>query len=141
MQPSNIIANRAARYRSVVRLYAEAGARDLGQVPEIETDFKELGHLAGLDFEEVRRELGEPEKKERGRPPRNDVLLMADLPDPFSWRDVAEIWGVNRREAFDRLNKIVEKNLAYAAGSGSYRVMGRREETRKAHLTSAEGEC
>ncbi len=72
MQPSNIIANSAARYRSVVRLYAEAlgaGALDLGQVPEIDAAFKELGRMAGLDFEEVRRELGTPEKKKRGRPP------------------------------------------------------------------------
>ena len=69
------------------------------------------------------------------------MLLLADLPDPFSWKDVAEIGGITRRVAFDRLNKLVEKNLVYAAGSGSYRVIGRREGTRKAHSTSAEGEC
>ncbi len=104
-----------ARYRSEVRLFVAAlaaGRLDEALVPEIETTFAELGRVVGLDFEQVRRGLGEPEKKKRGRPPRNDVLLMADLPDPFSWRDVAEIWGVHRREAFDRLNKIVEKNLA-----------------------------
>ena len=54
-------ANRAARYRSVVRLYVEAlvgGALDESLVPEIEVAFVELGRMASLDFEEVRRELG-----------------------------------------------------------------------------------
>ncbi len=141
MQPSNIIANRAARYRSVVRLYAEAlgaGALDESLVPEIETAFAELGQMVDLDFEEVRREAGGAEARERkvgpGSPTgiqrgaRNDVLLIADLPDSFSWTDVAQVWGVNRRTAFYRINKLLDKNLIYVAGMGTYRVSGRRKQ-------------
>ncbi len=37
------------------------------------------------------------------------------------------VWNVSRSIAFERLAKLVEKNLVYAAGLGFYRVVGRPE--------------
>ncbi len=126
---------RAARFRSVIRLYLEvleAGSLDENLIPEIEGVFKEVGALAGLDFETIRTglELGEGEKKKKhaGGRPRNirksDTVLLADLPERFGWKDVAEVWGVSRPAAFKRLAQLVEKNLVYPAGPGFYRVSG-----------------
>ena len=116
----------------MVRLYVEVldgGALDESLVPEIETAFAELGRMAGLDFEEVRRGLGGKKKGKGGRPRnvlKNEALLIADLPDPFKWQDVAEVWGISRGVAFRRINLLMEKDLVYASGSGSYRVIARR---------------
>ncbi len=130
-------ANRAARYRSVVRLYVEAlvgGALDESLVPEIEVAFVELGRMAGLDFEEVRRELGQAKPRVKQRAKRKetlaekDVRLLDSLPGMFTWKDVADLWDLSRTAAFKRLQRLLEKDLIYGAGSGSYRVSARREQ-------------
>jgi len=38
------------------------------------------------------------------------VLLLADLPERFTWTDIAEVWDVNRRTAFYRIRKFLEKD-------------------------------
>ncbi len=115
----------------------EEGSLDENLIPEIEGVFKEVGALAGLDFETIRKELGEGAKKKKhaGGRPRNvikdDALLIADLPDPFGWKDVAAVWSISRSKAFKRLAKLVEKDLVYPAGPGSYRVTSKSPETQK----------
>ncbi len=105
---------RAARFRSVIGLYLELldeGSLDENLIPEIEGVFKEVGTLAGLDFETIRTGLelggGDKKKKRAGGRPRNvikdDALLIADLPDPFDWKDVAAVWRLSRAGAFGRL--------------------------------------
>ena len=126
---------RAARFRSVIRLYLEvleAGSLDENLIPEIEGVFKEVGALAGLDFETIRKQLEVGDKKKKGgRPPlKSDAQLVADLPDPFTWKDVGEVGSYSTRPAASkRLAKLVDKNLVYAAGPGSYRVSGRSIQT------------
>ncbi len=135
-----------ARFRSVIVLYLELlaeGSLDENLIPEIESVFKEVGALAGLDFETIRTGLepGGHKKKKRvrtagGRPRRvlkDDALLIADLPDPFDRKDVGAVWKLSRSKSFKRLAKLVEKGLVYPVGStGSYRV------TAKSPVTSPE---
>ena len=62
---------RAARFRSVIRLYLEvleAGSLDENLIPEIEGVFKEVGALAGLRFETIRNRRRRQKEKTRGRP-------------------------------------------------------------------------
>ncbi len=69
-------------------------------VGEIEAAFADLGRVVNLDFDEVRREvmgMGLPSPKSR-------TARLSRLPDLFTWKDVAEVWGTNKRQAFDRIN-------------------------------------
>ena len=136
-------AAQAARYRSEVRRFVEAlaaGRLDEDLVPEIETAFAELGRVAKLDFEAVRREVAEPSEAVRrevagpspslaqtsrertrarsGRP--SDAVLVSELPDVFGWRDVAQAWSLGRAGAFARLEKLLEEHLIRGAGHGRY---------------------
>ncbi len=136
-------ATQAARYRSEVRRFVEAlaaGRLDEDLVPEIETAFAELGRVAKLDFEAVRREVAEPSEAVRrevagpspslaqtsrertrarsGRP--SDAVLVSELPDVFGWRDVAQAWSLGRAGAFARLEKLLEEHLIRGAGHGRY---------------------
>ncbi len=56
------------------------------------------------------------------------MLLLAELPERFTWTDIAEVWEVTRRSTFYRTRKLLEKDLIYEAGLGSYRVSARRED-------------
>ncbi len=81
-----------------------------------------MGRAVNLDFEEVRRELevlsgvtgkrfpeSFPEKKEKKVKPvsEDEDERFRRLPDPFTWRDVADLWGVGRTKAF-KLIKLLE---------------------------------
>jgi len=50
-----------------------------------------------------------------------DERLSAELPDPFGWQEVADVWGVKRRAAFNILDRLEEKGLAEKTRHGEYR--------------------
>ncbi len=82
----------ADRYRREVGAFVEAleaGRLDEGLVGEIEEAFAHLGRVVGLDFKAVRREAMGMEPPS----PKSRSARLAALPDVFTWKDVAEVWG------------------------------------------------
>jgi hypothetical protein len=56
-----------------------------------------------------------------GAPSDADARQCAELPEQFGWREVAEVWGVEKRAAHDTINRLREKGLADRVGHGQYR--------------------
>jgi hypothetical protein len=47
-----------------------------------------------------------------------DERCAQDLPDVFNWRDVKDVWGIQKRGAMKAANRLVEKGLATNQGKG-----------------------
>lgn len=49
-----------------------------------------------------------------------DERLAEELPEEFTWEDVAGLWEVQRRASFKTIKRLIEKGLAEDAGHGKY---------------------